>query len=64
TIRGVGEGSGQAMEDIGRAVTDTYFSNPYRIAGVTLVLLLLSLLFKRVRYYAFKPFRWLNKTPS
>ncbi|SEH08518.1 Uncharacterised protein [Candidatus Venteria ishoeyi] len=52
------------MEDIGRAVTDTYFSNPYRIAGVTLVLLLLSLLFKRVRYYAFKPFRWLNKTPS
>lgn len=63
-IRGVGEGSGQAMEDIGRAVTDTYFSNSYRIAGAVLVLLLLSLLFKRVRYYAFKPFRWLNKTPS
>lgn len=62
-IRGVGEGSGAAAEAITQSLRETIFASPYSIAGVVAFLLLMSLFFKRVRYYALAPFRWLNRSP-
>lgn len=66
-IRGVGEGSGTATEKVGGAVWDTYFKGDkgiYAAIGTMAFVVCISLLFRRVRYWALRPFRWLNQVPD
>lgn len=63
-VRGISNGSGHALESVTRSVTDNLLSSWYNIAGFILFIMLISLFFRRVRYYAFAPIRWLMRTPK
>lgn len=66
-IRGVGEGSGSTTERVSRAVWNTYFQRDkgiYAAIGTMAFVVCISLLFRRVRYWALQPFRWLNQAPT
>lgn len=58
------EGSGQAVANIGERTWSGFKEQGLiGILGVLTLLVIGSLFFRRIRYYAFKPFRWLNRTP-
>jgi hypothetical protein len=66
-IRGTGMGSGRAIEDIVDAANETFFRSNlgvYPLIGTIIFLGCISLLFRRVRYWVFRPFLWLNRTPK
>ncbi len=66
-IRGVGEGTGSATEKVGDAVWDTYFKGDkgiYAAIGTMTFVVGISLMFRRIRYWALRPFRWLNQAPN
>lgn len=66
-IRGIGEGTGKAVENLDDAVRDTFFTGEKRWYAVTGSLIFLSglmLAFGRVRYWLLRPFRWLNQSPK
>jgi len=66
-IRGVGQGSGNATEKITNAVRDTFFNEvkgAYAVVGTLVFFGCVSLLFRRVRYWLFRPLRWLNQKPA
>ena len=66
-VRGVGKGSGTATEKVIAAVRDTFFDRErgiYAMGGTLIFLLFVSLLFRRIRYWLLRPFRWLNRTPT
>lgn len=65
-IRGLGEGTASATDRVRDAIVDTYFTGERKLSliFVTMAALgCLSLLFRRVRYWVFLPFRWLNQVP-
>ena len=67
TIRGVGEGSGNASKKVAEATWETFISTKngmYSIIGTIIFLFGLSLFFHRVRYWVLCPLRWLNKSPG
>ena len=66
-IRGVGQGSGNATEKVSQAIRDTFFNGVrglYAVVGTLIFLGCVSLLFRRVRHWLFRPFRWLNQKPA
>ncbi len=66
-IRGTGTGSGKAIEDIVDAANETFFRSNfwlYPVIGTIIFLGCISLLFRRVRYWVFRLFLWLNRTPK
>lgn len=61
---GVIDGSGKAVANISEKTWEGFKSQGIAgILGVFVLLLLGSLFFKRVRYYALTPVRWLNREP-
>lgn len=63
--RGAIEGSGQAVANIGEQTWAGFKSQGAAgVIGILVLLMLGSLFFKRVRFYALKPFRWLNRMPN
>ena len=66
-VRGAVNGSGAAAENIATALGESFFrwdKLPYRIAGATVLVACTLLLFRRIRYWVFAPFRWLNQLPD
>lgn len=64
-VSGTVEGSGNAVANIGSRTWNAFREQGTTgIVGVLLVLALASLAFRRVRYYALVPFRWLTRTPD
>lgn len=66
-IRGAGQGSGHATEKVVQAARDTYLSREtgtYAVIGTLVVLGCLSLAFRRIRRFFFRPLRWLNRVPD
>lgn len=66
-IRGTGQGAGEAARSVSSAVIETFFSGPnriYSIVGVVFIGMALLLRFRRIRHWAGRPFRWLNRTPA
>ncbi len=66
-IRGVGQGSGNAAEKVTSAAQDTFLHGDkwaYAVVGTLVFLGGVSLLFRRVRYWLFRPLRWLNQKPA
>lgn len=63
SIRGTDEGMQQFTEQTGEALSEA-FSRPNAWIGFLFILLGVSLIFRRIRYYLFKPFRWLNTAPD
>lgn len=66
-IRGIGEGLGSATEKVSVAVWETYFGGKkgvYAVIGTLFLIVGIALLFRRVRYWAFRPLHWLNRAPD
>lgn len=64
-VRGISVGTGEAVKQVSEAVQDSFSNNGYDAIGLgLLVLSLLLLLFARIRYYVFLPFRWLMRSPQ
>lgn len=66
-IRGVGKGSGDAVEQVAEATRETFFrsgNGVYSIIGTIIFVAGVLVLFRRVRYWVFWPLRWLNQTPK
>lgn len=66
-IRGIGRGSGKAVENLDQAVRETFFTDEkrwYAAIGSLIFLSGLMLAFRRVRYWLLRPFRWLNQSPK
>jgi len=66
-IRGVGQGSGRAAEDVTTALAETFLTGPrriYAIIGTAILVLGLTLSFRRVRHSVMKPIRWLLEAPG
>ena len=66
-IRGVGQGSGHAAEKVADAARETFLNGMkgvYAVIGTSVFLAGVMLLFRRVRYWLFRPFRWLNQAPA
>lgn len=66
-IRGVGEGSGSAVEKVSGAMWQTYLQGPkgvYAILGTIALVVCVLLLFKRTRMWILRPFRWLHHVPT
>lgn len=66
-IRGIGDGSASATENVRTAIWETYFKGEkgvYAAIGTLAFVACISLLFRRVRYWALRPFRWLNQAPD
>jgi hypothetical protein len=65
TVSGTIEGSGQAVANIGSRTWSAFLEQGTAgIIGILLALALASLGFRRVRYYAMAPVRWLNRSPD
>jgi hypothetical protein len=65
-IRGVGEGSGAAVEKVAKATRETYLNatnGVYAAIGTVAFLFCVSLLFRRVRRRLLWPLQWLNQPP-
>lgn len=60
-IRGTGEGVKSITTNVWSGFQDF---GMYGVVGLILLLALGSLAFRRLRYYAFAPFRWLNRSPE
>ena len=66
SIRGVGQGAGRATADVTTALGETFLTGPRRISaiiGSSIVVLGLTLSFRRVRHFVMKPIRWLQEEP-
>lgn len=66
-VRGVGQGTGKSVQDVSEAVKETFLTGPrrfYAIGGATILLIGLTLTFRRVRHLAARPIRWLQETPG
>jgi hypothetical protein len=66
-IRGFGKGSGKAAEQVEDAIRDTFLtgrSGRYAIIGASMLLLVSTLIFRRIRHFAMGPFRWLQRVPG
>lgn len=66
-IRGVGEGSGTAAEEVAKATRETYLNGTngvYAAIGTVAFLIGVSLLFRRVRGWLLWPLQWLNQPPA
>jgi len=66
-ITGVGDGAGHATKKIFDSIVDVFLKSEnkfFAIIGTLILILLLSLFIRRIRYYVFVPFRWLNSTPA
>jgi len=67
-IKGVAGGTGGATKDIWEAFWEAFVANPEWLYAFIGMLILFSWLawyfFRRIRYYANLPFRWLNQVPE
>ena len=66
-IQGAGEGAKKAAEDTGKAAIDSFFTgwnSVTRILGLLILLFVVSLLFRRIRYFVLLPFYWLQSSPA
>ncbi|MCS6907719.1 MAG: hypothetical protein RML93_07550 [Anaerolineales bacterium] len=67
-IRGVGQGSGPAVEKVNSAIWETYFNGIkgiYAAVGTAVVAFcILLLLFPRLRIWLWRPFQWLRQVPK
>jgi hypothetical protein len=67
SIRGVAKGTGGATEKIARSIWESFFDPAqfhFRIVGTLAFFACCSLFFRRIRYWFFSPFRWLNQIPD
>lgn len=60
-IRGTGEGLKSISTNVWSGFQDL---GMYGVVGIILLIAFGSLAFRRIRYYAFMPFRWLNRSPE
>jgi len=66
-IRGVGRGSGEAARQMKQAAQETFFDGwqgLYAAVGTLVFLGAVAILFRRVRHWLLRPFRWLNRAPA
>lgn len=63
-IRGISQGAVQVVEKVASETATGFFKSGQGFMSGLLILFGISLLFRRVRYYALWPLRWLNKTPN
>lgn len=66
-IRGVGQGSGNAVEKVTDAARETFFNGGkgiYAAVGTLGFVCCVLLFFRRLRHWLFRPFRWLNQIPA
>ena len=66
-VRGVGQGSANATEKVAVAARETFLngkSGIYALIGTVAFIACLSLVFRRIRGWLLRPFRWLNQSPQ